>query len=99
MTLIGALAALFLKKASVFKSVKRLFLNYNFYFGGFLYFITALINIYVLKYLDYSVVLPFTALTYFWTMIISRIFLKEVLSMRKVIGLVSIIIGVWVITL
>lgn len=93
MTMIGAIAALFLKRASSFSSLKGLLLNFNFYIGGFLYFLSALINIYVLKYLDYSIVLPLTSITYIWTMILSYLILKEKMTFRKIIGVFGIILG------
>lgn len=93
MTIIGSFAALFLKKASRSNNIRLLLMNINFYLGGGLYFISALINIYVLKYLPYSVVLPMTSITYIWTMIISYILLKEIITFKKVIGISFIIIG------
>ncbi len=90
MTLSGAFAGFFLKKSSSNLNIKT---NYNFYCGGFLYLIAALINIYVLKFLDYSVVLPLTSITYIWTMIISYKFLSEKISIKKISGVVLILIG------
>ena len=90
MTLSGAFAGFFLKKSS---SNLNIITNYNFYCGGFLYLIAALINIYVLKFLDYSVVLPLTSITYIWTMIISYKFLSEKISIKKISGVVLILIG------
>ena len=99
MTLLGAFAGYFFKSASGAKTKIQMLLNKNTIIGGVLYSSTAVLNIYVLKYLEYSIVLPFTALTYFWTIILSKLFLNEVLSKRKVIGIFLIIFGVWVLTL
>ena len=52
MTLAGAFAGFFLKKASVNLNIKKLIINYNLYLGGLLYLTAALINIYLLKFLD-----------------------------------------------
>ncbi|WP_242396837.1 EamA family transporter [Clostridium butyricum] len=93
MTLMGAFAGLFLKKASNFKNIKSLVFNVNIYIGGLLYFLSALINIYVLRFLDYSVVLPLTSITYIWTMIISYYVFKEKISSKKVVGVTLIILG------
>ncbi len=93
MTLSGAFAGFFLKKSSSNLNIKNIITNYNFYCGGFLYLIAALINIYVLKFLDYSVVLPLTSITYIWTMIISYKFLSEKISTKKISGVVLILIG------
>lgn len=93
MTLIGAFAALFLKKASDFKNIKLLLYDVNFYIGGILYFLSALINIYVLRFLDYSIVLPLTSITYIWTMIISYLVFKEKITSKKIVGIGMIILG------
>ena len=70
-----------------------MFLNLNLYIGGILYVIAAVLNIVALKYLPYSIVLPLTAITYIWTIIISRLMLKEKVNKEKVIGIILIIIG------
>lgn len=91
MTVIGSLASFYLKKSS--SVLEKLFTNKFFYIGGGLYFISALINIYVLNYLDYSVVLPLTSITYIWTIVIAHYKLKEKITKKKVIGTLIIIIG------
>jgi drug/metabolite transporter (DMT)-like permease len=93
LTFLGSLAALFLKKASESKDIKTLILNINFYAGGALYCGAATINIYVLRYLTYSTLLPLTSLTYIWTMILSRAVLKEKLNPKKIFGVIGILIG------
>jgi len=93
MTLLGSVASLFLKKASGEAGIRKLIKNKNLYAGGSLYFIAALLNIYVLRYLDYSTVLPLTSLTYVWTMILSYFVLKEKMTIRKAIGAIGIAIG------
>lgn len=99
MTVLGSVAALFLKKASGFKSLKELILNINFYLGGGIYFVSALLNVYILKYLDYSTVLPLTSITYIWTMVLSYLILKEKIGVRKIAGVIGILIGAVLITL
>lgn len=93
MTIVGAFAGYNLKKASAAKGLKKLLLSRNFYIGGLLYFLSALMNIYILKYLEYSVVLPLTSITYIWTLLISFYFLREKISIKKVVGLSAIILG------
>lgn len=93
MTFIGAVASLFLKKASGSDNVIKLFINKNLYIGGALYVSSALLNIYVLKFLDYSVVLPLTSITYIWTMFFSYVILKEKITNKKIIGVIFILIG------
>lgn len=99
MTIIGATASLFLKKASSSESILKLLKNKNIYIGGFLYLTSAILNIYILKYLDYSTVLPLTSITYIWTFILSNRILKEKISYKKVIGIICIIFGAMIITI
>lgn len=99
MTLLGAFAGLFFKRASRSDGLIKLIKDYNLYIGGGLYVIAALLNIYVLQYLDYSFVLPFTAITYIWTMFISYIILKERITLKKVIGVCLIVCGALLIAL
>jgi drug/metabolite transporter (DMT)-like permease len=98
MTALGAFAGLFLKRASNNLNIKELLLNYNLYIGGFLYLSAAVLNIYVLKYLDYSLVLPLTSITYIWTMLISYFILKEKISPKKILGVICIILGAIIIS-
>lgn len=93
MTMMGAVAALFLKKASGFKGLKELLFNGNLYIGGILYFLSALLNIYILRFLDYSVVLPLTSITYIWTMILSYFIFHENITRKKIIGLGLVFVG------
>lgn len=93
MTFMGAVASLFFKKASgangIFETIKSI----NLYVGVCLYGAAALLNIWILRYLDYSVVLPLTSLTYIWTMVLSYFFLKERISKKKILGVVLILAG------
>lgn len=93
MTLIGAIASLYLKKASNSDGMLNAIKNINLYTGGMLYLIAAVLNIYILKFLDYSIVLPLTSVTYIWTMILSHFKLNEKISKTKIIGVILIIIG------
>lgn len=93
MTLMGSVAALFLKKASGFKSIKDLLINVNLYIGAGLYLASAVINVFILKFVDYSIVLPLTSITYVWTMFISYLVLKEKIGVKKIIGITFVIIG------
>lgn len=93
MTGIGAISSLFLKKASESKKIIDLVKNLNLYIGGGGYLIAAILNIWILKFLNYSMVLPLTALTYIWTMVLSNLFLKEKITKKKIEGVVLILIG------
>lgn len=93
MTLLGSVAALFLKRASGSEGILELLKNINLYIGGSLYFASAVLNIIVLRYLDYSIVLPLTSITYIWTMVLSYLILKERITNKKISGVIMIIIG------
>lgn len=93
MTLMGAIGSFFLKKAAGSGEIRQLILNKFLYIGGTVYVLSAVINIIILKYLDYSVVLPLTSLTYIWTMVFSYFLLKENIGIKKMIGVALIIVG------
>jgi len=95
MGLSASIASFFLKKSTVGGlSIKKLLRSLFFYLGGFLYVFAALLNIYLLKLLPYSIVVPLGALTYVWTLLISHRFLGEKINKYKVIGIVTILLGV-----
>ena len=93
MTMFGSVASLFLKKASGLNSLIDMLKNINLYIGGFLYVSSAVLNIWLLKILDYSVILPLTSLTYIWTMFLSYFILKEKITVKKIVGVCLILIG------
>jgi len=90
-------ADLFLKKASGFKNIKELLTGIHLYIGGVLYFLSVLLNIYILRFLDYSIVLTLTSITYIWTMILSYYVLHENITRKKLIGLSFVVIGAFLI--
>lgn len=91
MTLSGAIAASFSKKAAISSGVM---FKINLLFSGGFYVIAALLNIYVLNFLQYSIVLPMTSLTYIWTILIARQLFKETITSNKIYGLCFIGFGV-----
>lgn len=95
MTLIGSFGGFFFKKSTSGDGILSIVKNKFLYIGGALYVICALMNIYVLKYMPLSVVLPMTAITYVWSMISSRLILKENITKYKILGICFIILGVF----
>ncbi|TEB16165.1 4-amino-4-deoxy-L-arabinose-phosphoundecaprenol flippase subunit ArnE [Pelotomaculum sp. FP] len=93
MTILGAFGGFYLKKATGLSSIWLILRSPWFYLGGILYFSSALINIYVLKYLLYSTVLPLTSITYIWSFILSYKFLSEKITRYKWTGIIFIILG------
>jgi uncharacterized membrane protein len=93
-TLVGSLAALYFKKSSNAKSILTIMQNKELYFGIVLYMIASVLNIVALFHWDYSKVLPLTGLTYVWTLLFAKILIKEHINLKKLIGVMFIIIGI-----
>lgn len=93
MTVMGSFGGFFLKRASGDLKFPDILKNYNLYLGGLFYVGGAVLNIYVLKFLDYSMVLPLTSLTYIWTMFISYKLLNEKITFKKIVGIILIVSG------
>lgn len=94
MTIIGAFASFLLKKAiNSALSMKNLINSIYFYIGAILYLVSALLNIFVLRFLEYSTVLPLTSITYVWTLLLAGVFLKEKITHKKIYGVMLIVIG------
>ena len=86
MTLLGAVASVLLKQAAGEPAIPALVTDWHFWAGGARYGLAALLNIWVLRHLGLSVVLPATGLTYVWTLVIARLVLGEALTWRKLTG-------------
>lgn len=99
MTLCGAVASLFLKRASSADGILKMLLNINLYLGAGLYLVSAVLNIFVLRFLDYSVVLPLTSITYIWTMVLSYFILSEKITAKKIGGVLLILIGAMLVSM
>ena len=94
MTLIGAMGAFFLKAGmDRVDSLISLFREPRIWLGGGCYVAGALCNVLLLRFLDYSVVYPMTAVTYVWSMALSAAFLGER------IGVAAILAGVLILSL
>ena len=94
MTLTASFASLCLKKSTKGTTVISIIENKYLYTGGFLYVIAVICNIWLLKRMPYSVVVPLGSMCYIWTMFLSRFFLKEKIGTGKIIGVLFIISGV-----
>ena len=99
MTFMGSVASLFLKRASGSDGLKSMLVNPHLYIGGMLYLFSAVLNIWILRFLDYSVVLPLTSLTYVWTIIISYRILKEKITKKKIAGVVLVLVGAVIVSM
>lgn len=97
MTLLGSIGAYFFKKVtdgSRHLSVLVLIKSFMMYIGGVLYVAAALINVVLLRFIDYSVLYPMTALTYIWTLIISAFLLHEKINTQKIVAIFFVCVGV-----
>ncbi len=100
LTMLGSGGAFFLKRASAeATNIRTLIFGKYMYIGAFLYFISGVLNIYVLKYLPFTTVLPLTSITYIWTLILAHRYYDELITKNKVIGICFIIVGAFIIGL
>jgi uncharacterized membrane protein len=99
-TIIGAYGSLYIKKASKnFKlTIKNLF-NKKLIMGVGLYVLSTILFIGALRGGEVNVLYPLTALSYIWVALISTKVLKEKISRISWVGIITIIIGVILITL
>ena len=94
MTLVAAVASFFLKKSTQGGTILSIIKSKYLYFGGLLYLAGSLFNIWLLKRMPYSVVVPLGSICFIWTMLIAGVFLKEKIGIGKIIGILLIISGV-----
>lgn len=87
MTLFGSLGSVFFKGFTSKKQLSLLF------FGFTSYGIGALLNIYLLKELPYTVVMPANALTFLWALLFAKLIFKESIGVIKIAGVFFIISG------
>ena len=95
MTMVASFASFFLKKSTYGGKILSIVVNKYLYIGGFLYVLAALFNIWILKRMPYSVVVPLGSICYIWTMLIAGFFLKEKIGLGKIIGVLLILSGVF----
>ncbi|MEG2295221.1 MAG: EamA family transporter [Oscillospiraceae bacterium] len=92
-TLLGSYGSYCFKKVASKDSMRKIIMAPTLYLGGILYLISLLLNIYTLKYMPYNIVFPLTSLTYIWTLMIARIFLKERITYKKILGIGFLCVG------
>ena len=100
-TLTGSIGALVLKAGMgrIVKLTLGSVVKSGLIWGGvLLYIVSAVSNIFLYKYLPYSIGFPMTSLTYVWTVILSYFVFKEKISAVKVIAILCIIAGVIIIS-
>lgn len=108
-TLIGATGSLFLKKGAakfhinirvgIIKLIMDTIKNWEIILGVFLYFISSILFLYLLKTEDLSLLYPITALSYVFVTILSIYVLREKMNRYKLFGISLIILGVVLVTI
>lgn len=102
MTFSGTIGAYFLKRTMTGIdgfNIKKLILSPTLYIGGFSYVLGAVINMILLRFIDYTVLYPMTALTYIWTLIFSYFVLKEKINVYKIAAVVFVAAGIIIIVI
>ncbi|WP_429810610.1 EamA family transporter [Cohnella laeviribosi] len=92
MTLFGAMGGVCFKK---FQSKQKTFLYLGFLFFG----IGSLINIYLLKKYPYTTIYFLNSLTYLWSLVFAKVFFKESIGLKRILGVLIILLGVCVLLL
>ena len=95
-TIVGSFAPLLLKVGMRDKKVtlKNLLRNFKVMSGVFLYFISSLFFVVALKGGELSVLYPLVSFGYIWVTINSKLFLKEKITIYKIIGIFFIFSGI-----
>lgn len=87
MTLMGAYGSLCFKKAATQSSVRKIIEGVFWYGSG------MIINILALKFYDYTLVFPLTALTYVWSFFFGTKILHEPYNKYNITGLILVCCG------
>lgn len=72
-------------------------ISIKFFSGALLFLIGALLMVLALKYDMLSVVYPIASLVYVWVIILSKFLLKESINRTKVMAVILILLGVFLI--
>jgi uncharacterized membrane protein len=97
----GAAGGLLIKKATnkMAFTLSSILFNRQLFIGIALYFIGTVLFVPALKFGELSVLYPFVAITYIWTILFSIKFLNEKMNAFKWIGALLIICGISIIGL
>lgn len=87
MTLLGSLGSVFFKGYTTRKQIKLLLIGFLSYGLG------ALLNIYLLGKLPYTLVMPANAMTFLWALLFAKLVFKETIGVRRIAGVAFIVSG------
>jgi len=93
MTLFGSLGSVCFKLYTSRKSVVILLAGLTFYGTG------ALLNIYLLNKLPYTIVVPANALTFIWALLFAKCFFNEPIRVYQMCGVGIIVLGLLILLL
>ena len=74
--------------------IKLLLTNHHLLIGLGIYFISTIVYIYALNKEQLSILYPIIATSYVWTLLFSKIFLKETVGLTSWLGIFFILLGV-----
>jgi len=99
MTLLGSLGAFFFKRSTErMTGMLSLLTIPDFYLGGVLYLCGAMMNVALLRIMDYTILYPMSALGYVWSMVLASLFLGEKVTANKLFGVAMLGVGVVLLT-
>jgi len=102
-TLLGSIGGLLIKISSNKENNANSFIAWvfskEFILGTLFYVIAIIMNIILLKYIQYIVFIACLSLTYVWTLFLSNLFLKEKITTRKLLAISLIILGTIVVSI
>ncbi|MDP4143926.1 MAG: EamA family transporter [Bacillota bacterium] len=94
LTICSSFGGFFLKKSTIKQGgMSAIIRDINLYVGIIIYICGALLNVIVLRYLPYTIVMPISSIAYIWTILISYYFLNEKMKVKKIIGIFFILTG------
>lgn len=95
-SVMGALGSAFFKIGSkkIKKNIFSIVLNPYLFVGVILNLLPMFFYIYLLKFIELSVLYPISALNYIWVTIISRYYFNENINKYKIISIGLIILGI-----
>lgn len=96
-SIFNAIAPIFLKKINKEHEIVKKILNTYFVAGLLSYGLAYLITLPPLRYGEIGLMYPIMSLTYVWSYFFGVVFLKEPKSLKKILGIVIIILGIVII--
>lgn len=93
---ISAVSQIILKKSAMQnnESILKEYLNIKVIVAYFIFFVSSLLTIYAYKGVPLSMGAMLETTGYFWVAVLGRLFLKEEIGYKKIVGLSVIIIGI-----